>query len=160
MEVMTKRSIEKRIAASELFSALSPDFIQFVAAHARVRSFAKGEVLFHYGERADRFYLIEHGHVSVEVAAITGPALELQDLGPGAVLGWSWLIAPHTWSFQARAKTAVELLEFDGNVILAHCEEDPRFGYEVLKRFAALMSERLHFARRKMMEAWNAPGFA
>jgi CRP/FNR family cyclic AMP-dependent transcriptional regulator len=30
----------------------------------------------------------------------------------------------------------------------------------VLKRFAALMSERLSFARRKMMEAWNPPGFA
>lgn len=153
-------SIEKRVAASEFFSGLGPDFIQFVATHAKARSFATGEVLFHYGERADRFYLVERGHVSVEVAAIAGPALELQDLGPGAVLGWSWVIEPHTWSFQARAKTPVELLEFDGNAILAHCEKDSRFGYEVLKRFAALMSERLHFARRKMMEAWNPPGFA
>lgn len=152
--------IESRLAASEFFSKLGPDHVRFVAAHAKARSVAKGEVLFRYGDPADHFYLVENGHVSVEVAAITGPALELQDLGPGSVLGWSWLIAPHSWSFQARAKTAVELLEFEGRSILAHCEEDPRFGYEVLRLFAALMSERLHFARRKMMEAWNPPGFA
>jgi CRP-like cAMP-binding protein len=160
VEAMTKRSIEERVATSEFFSGLRPDFVQFVAANAKPRSFATGEVLFNYGEPADRFYLVERGHVSVEVAAITGPALELQDLGPGAVLGWSWLIGPHTWSFQARAKNEVELLEFEGHGILARCEEDPHFGYEVLKRFAALMSERLHFARRKMMEDWNPPGFA
>ena len=157
---MTKRSIEERIAASRFFAGLAPDFIRFLASHAAARSLAAGDMLFHYGERADRFYLVERGHITVEVAAITGPALELQELGSGAALGWSWLIEPHTWSFQARAKTAVELLEFDGNGILAHCEEDQSFGYEVLKRFAALMSERLNFARRKMMEAWNPPGFA
>jgi CRP-like cAMP-binding protein len=157
---MTKLSIEARIAASGFFAGLGPDFIQFLAAHAKPRSLAAGAMLFRYGERSDCFYLVEHGQVGVEVAAIAGPALELQELGPGAALGWSWLIAPHTWSFQARAKTAAELLEFDGNAILARCEQDPHFGYEVLKRFAALMSERLHFARRKMMEAWNPPGFA
>jgi hypothetical protein len=34
------------------------------------------------------------------------------------------------------------------------------FGYELLKRFAALMSERLHFARQKMMQEWKPAGFA
>jgi CRP-like cAMP-binding protein len=157
---MTKDSIERRVAMSGFFSGLPSDFVAFLADHAKVRRLEMDEVLFHYGEPADRFYVVESGHVTVEVAAISGPALELQDLGPGAALGWSWLIAPHAWSFQARAKTAVGLLEFDGHAVLAHCEEDPRFGYEVLKRFAALMSERLNFARRKMMEAWNPPGFA
>ncbi|RPI58824.1 MAG: cyclic nucleotide-binding domain-containing protein, partial [Lysobacterales bacterium] len=121
----TKHSIEKRIGASQFFSGLRPEFIELLAAHAKPRRLADGEVLFHYGERSDRFYLVERGHVSVEVAAIAGPALELQELGPGAALGWSWIIAPHTWSFQARASTAVELLEFDGNAVVARCEEDP-----------------------------------
>jgi CRP/FNR family cyclic AMP-dependent transcriptional regulator len=157
---MTQRSIEQRVAASKFFSPLPPDFIGFLAAHAIVRRLERDEVLFHYGERANHFYLVENGHITVEVAAISGPALELQDLGPGAALGWSWLIPPHTWSFQARAKTTAELLEFDGDAVLAHCEENSRFGYQMLKRFAALMSERLHFARSKMVESWNPPGFA
>jgi CRP-like cAMP-binding protein len=154
------RSTAQRIGASELFSGLQPEFVDVLAAHATVKQVPQGAILFRYGDRSDRFYLVERGQVGVEVAAISGPTLELQELGPGATLGWSWLIAPHTWSFQARAKTDVELLEFDGTGILAKCEQDPRFGYELLRRFAGLMSERLHFARRKMMEAWNPPGFA
>ena len=52
------------------------------------------------------------------------------------------------------------LLEFDGRAVLARCEQDSKFGYELLKRFAALMSERLEAARQKMMDEWNPPGFA
>ncbi|HEY8521609.1 MAG TPA: cyclic nucleotide-binding domain-containing protein [Gammaproteobacteria bacterium] len=157
---MNERSVEARIAASPLFSGLPADDIAFLARHAKLRTLEPGEVLFRYGERARHFYLVESGHVTVEVAAVSGPALELQNLGPGLTLGWSWLIPPHKWNFQARAQTAAEVIEFDGEALRARCEQDPRFGYEVLKRFAALMSERLEFARRKMMEAWNPPGFA
>ena len=153
-------SIEARVAASEFFSGLAPEFIEFLATHATMRQLREGEVLFRYGERANRFYMVTSGHVSVEVAAISGPALELQDLGPGAAVGWSWLIAPHLWSFNARAKSPAEVLEFDGAAVLAHCERNPRFGYELLKRFAALMSERLAFARQAMMQAWSPAGFA
>ena len=52
------------------------------------------------------------------------------------------------------------MLELDGAPILARCEEDPRLGYELLKRFSGLMSERLQFARRKMMDEWKPAGFA
>ena len=157
---MAESSIESRIATSGFFAGLAPDFVEFLAANATTRRLAAGETLFRYGERADRFYLVSTGHVSVDVPAIAGPALQLQDLGPGAVVGWSWLIPPHRWNFEARATARSEVVEFDGAAVLAHCEENARFGYELLKHFAALMSERLAFARQKMMEAWTPAGFA
>jgi CRP-like cAMP-binding protein len=157
---MADATIKSLIAQSELFAGLAAGFIDFLAAHATMRLVRKDEVLFAYSDRADYFYLVSSGHISVEVAAITGPELELQDLGPGAVVGWSWLIAPHRWNFNARAKSPAEVIEFDGKAVLARCEQDPRFGYELLKRFATLMSERLNLARQKMMEAWNPAGFA
>jgi CRP-like cAMP-binding protein len=158
--MMPEASIKSRIAESELFAGLAVGFIEFLAAHATVRQVRKNEALFQYGDRADYFYLVSSGHISVEVAAIAGPELELQDLGPGAIVGWSWLIPPHRWNFNARAKSAAEVIEFDGKAVLARCEENPRFGYELLKRFATLMSERLSFARQKMMETWSPAGFA
>jgi len=81
-------------------------------------------------------------------------------LGEDQVLGWSWLIPPYRWNFLARAVEESDLLEFDGGAILARCEEDPKFGYELFKCFAALMSERLAAARQKMMDQWDPPGFA
>lgn len=154
------QSIAKRLGVSSFFGGLAPEFRDFLAANAQARRLKEDEVVFRYGEPARRFYLVVDGHISVEVAAIEGPALQLQDLGPGMVLGWSWVIPPHRWSFQARAKTPAELVEFDGNAVLAECEANAKFGYELLKRFSALMSERLHFARQRMIEEWRPEGFA
>lgn len=157
---MANASIKKYLTNNEFFSGLAEESLDFLVEHAVERSLRKDEILFHHGTQADRFYLMASGSISVEVAAIEGPSLQLQNLGPGAVIGWSWLIAPYKWAFQARAEEPAKVVEFDGNAVLSRCEQDPKFGYELLKRFSALMSERLQFARRKMMEAWNPPGFA
>jgi hypothetical protein len=81
-------------------------------------------------------------------------------VGKDQVLGWSWLISPYKWNFQTRAEEDTELLEFDGMALLAQCEQEPKFGYELLKKFAGLMSVRLSVARQKMMDEWNPDGFA
>ena len=157
---MTNLPIEKYLSSQEIFSGLNPEFIGFLARCASERQIEQGHVLFHHGERARKFYLVCDGRIAVEIPAITGPTLEVQSLGEGEVLGWSWLIPPYRWNFQARAEEETELLEFDGEAVLARSEQEPEFGYEVLKRFAALMSARLDAARQKMMDQWNPPGFA
>jgi len=157
---MSDTSIRQIIADSKFFSGLGDDAIDFLTANARENQLAAGKVLFHHGDSAEDFYLLREGHLSLEIPAIEGPVLELQDIGPGEIAGWSWLIPPHRWRFQARARTAIEYLEFDGSAVLGRCEKDPRFGYELVKWFSTLMSERLDFARIKMMEEWKPLGFA
>lgn len=153
-------SIPEFIAGHEFFAGLSDDFVQLLAEFAVEKQVKKGEVLFQAGKPADKFYLLRSGQVSVQVPALVGPPLELQLLGENQLLGWSWLIPPYHWNFLARATEDTDLLEFDGQAILKRCEEDPKFGYELLKRFTAMMSERLAAARQKMMDQWNPPGFA
>jgi len=148
------------LAAHAFFSALNEDYIKLLSEFVTERQVTSGTVLFQQGKVADKFYLVRKGQVSVQVPALVGPSLELQVLGENQMLGWSWLIPPYRWNFLARAVEDTELLEFDGRAILAHCEKDPKFGYELLKRFTALMSERLNAARQKMMDQWNPPGFA
>lgn len=148
------------IAQNPFFEGLDRDILDFLAQHASKKSLAAEEVLFVHGEQADAFYLILTGRIKVEVAAITGLPLGLQELEPGAVLGWSWLIPPYRWHFQARADRPSEVLVFDGKEVRQRCEQDPAFGFALLKRFSTLMSERMEHARRTMMEAWTPAGFA
>ena len=157
---MATSTPHETISGNEFFAGLDAEAIEFLGAHCVDKQLSAGQVLFQQGDDARSFYLILDGHLSLEIPAIEGPALELQDLGPGQVAGWSWLIPPKRWHFQARARTRVALLEFDGEAILARCEADPRFGYKLIKRFSGLMSERLQFARRKMMDEWKPLGFA
>jgi hypothetical protein len=80
-----------------------PEHLAFLAGAAQPRRCKAGDVLFRQGEHADRFFLVRSGEITVEVPAIMGPALQLQKLSNGKLLGWSWLIAPYRWDFQARA---------------------------------------------------------
>ena len=157
---MNNQSIGDYISAHTFFSGLDKDIVQFLCESATEIQIKKGGILFKQGERADKFYLLREGQMSVMVPAIMGPNLEIQILSQDQILGWSWLIPPYRWSFQAQAIEDSVLIEFDGAAILAHCEEDKKFGYELFKRFASLMSERLNAARQKMMDGWNPPGFA
>jgi CRP/FNR family cyclic AMP-dependent transcriptional regulator len=159
-KIMAENDIREIIAESRLFAGMPDAAIDFLAAHSVRKHLDAGQVLFHHGARADRFYLMLDGHLSLEVPAIEGPSLQLQDIGPGQTAGWSWAIPPHRWHFQARAKTGIDYLEFDGDAVLANCEADPEFGYQVIRRFSTLMSERLDFARQRFMQEWKPLGFA
>ena len=154
------QSIEEYLSAHAFFSGLDDSFMKFLTSSVKAVQIKEGHVLFQQGKPANKFFLVRNGKISVQVPALMGPTLELQTLGEDQILGWSWLIPPYRWNFHARALEDSEVLEFDGSAILARCEEDPKFGYELFKRFAALMSERLDAARQKMMDQWDPPGFA
>lgn len=148
------------ISGHKLFANLEPGHIETLAKYSKEQQVPAGQNLFTQGQPANTFYMIVSGVVIVETPAIYGPTLTLQQLGTGRILGWSWMIPPYRWHFQARVEEDATVLEFDGSALLALCEKDPAFGYELLKRFASLMGERLESARRRMMDAWNPAGFA
>ena len=157
---MNDQSLEGYIAGQDLFSGLDGEYISWLAACAKPIEIGQNEVLFRQDEIAEAFYIVREGRISVEIPAIYGPSLTVQTMGPGEILGWSWLIPPYGWDFQAKAEEDSVLVAFDGKAVLAHCEEDPKFGYQIVKRFAGLMGGRLDSARRKMMDEWNPSGFA
>jgi CRP/FNR family transcriptional regulator, cyclic AMP receptor protein len=157
---MSNPSTTEYLSAHEFFSEFSDDLLKFLCECSSTREIKKGQVLFRQGENADKFYVVRNGRISIQMPAIMGPTLEIQTLDKDQVLGWSWLISPYKWNFQTKAEEDSELLQFDGAAILARCEQEPKFGYELLKKFAALMSVGLNAARQKMMDEWNPDGFA
>ena len=157
---MSKATIEKTLAENAFFAGLDAGAVDFLSKHAKERTVKGGEVLFRQGQHADKFYLVRSGRITVEIPAVYGPSMEIQNLGQGEVLGWSWFIEPYDWDFQARTEEDTELLEFDGDGVLQHCEDNASFGYEVLKRFTRLMSDRLTAARQRMMDTFSPTGFA
>lgn len=157
---MSASEIEDFLKGLEFFSGLDAQAISFLADCATWTRVEAGTIVFQHGEAAQRFFVIRRGRIIVEIPAIEGPSIRVQSLGPGEVLGWSWLLPPYEWSFQARAEEDAELLELDGERVRKRCEAEPSFGYDIIKRFSTLMSTRLEAARRKMMDDWCPPGFA
>lgn len=122
---------------------------------AREQTYEPGEVIFREGDPASTLYLIESGRVALESGATACPTL-IQTLGDGDVLGWSWLFPPFAWHFQARATEPTRVICCDGGHLLVQAEENPAFGYAVMRRFSQLVIQRLQATRRKLAQAQAA----
>src|SRR6266567_3832966 len=103
------------------------------------------------GEFANRFYLIESGKVLLESGAGFGDPVVIEKIGPGDLLGWSWMFPPHVWQFTARAVEPAAALFFHGTILREYCEKDHSLGYELFKRMSVVMMKRLQAARKQML---------
>jgi CRP/FNR family cyclic AMP-dependent transcriptional regulator len=151
--------VSSLLSGQTFFAELTARDLSVLADAATVRDLSPNEALVRTGDRARTFYLVCEGEIRREVPSLVGPPLVMHSIGPGEVLGWAWLIPPRRWAFVARADRPTRVVEFDGERIFEQCESDPRFGYELLKRFSRLMSDRLTQARQQMLNDWNPSGF-
>src|SRR5689334_5332597 len=110
--------------------SLSPGVQAALLENATTVRYQPGEIIFRQGAPANRFFLIEEGHVSLEACSPRHAEVPVQTLGPGEALGWSWLFEPFTWNFQARAVEPVTVLAMDAAHLLRLSNEDHDFGYE------------------------------
>jgi len=148
-------TLEPLLKEHPFFRDLAPGVIQLLTSCAKNARLEAGQVIFREGEDADQFYLIRDGRVALEVFTPRGPA-PILTISAGEALGWSWLIPPYKWRFDARATETTRALALDGKCLREKCDEDPRLGYELLKRIAGIMAERLHATRLQMLDVYGA----
>jgi CRP/FNR family cyclic AMP-dependent transcriptional regulator len=145
-------SVDALIQKHPFSADLSPHQQRILSDCAVLDHFYTGEIILQQGDPANRFYLIQQGRVGVEVWRRERGATVLQTLGPGEVLGWSWLFPPYYWQFTARALENTEALLLMAAPLRAECETDSRFGYELMKRVARVMLNRLQGTRRMLAD--------
>jgi peroxiredoxin (alkyl hydroperoxide reductase subunit C) len=72
-----------------------------------------GDIVIRQGAKADRFYIIAAGEVSVIHRTVNGDEVELARLGPGEVFGEMGILTETRRSADVRANTAVSLFALD-----------------------------------------------
>ena len=85
----------QKIAAQPFFKGLNAEHLKILAGDAMHTQFTPGQIIFREGDPANRFYLIEEGRVSLESHRRDEVPVAVQVIGPGDVLGWSWLFPPY-----------------------------------------------------------------
>ncbi|GAA1975302.1 cyclic nucleotide-binding domain-containing protein [Nocardioides panacihumi] len=148
-------TIAQDLPEHPFFAGLDPAALELVAGCATNVHFRPGEFLFHEGEPADTFYVLRHGRVSVGLRTPTDDVV-LDTAQEGDVVGWSWLIAPYRWTFDARATDDTSAIAFDGVCLRGKCEDDATLGYALLQRVVQVMSARLHSARVRLLDLYGS----
>ena len=140
-----------------LLADLTHSQLEQVAAVSNVVGFARGSTIIEEGRDADRCWLISAGTVRLETRLPNGRSAVLQTLGQGDVLGWSWLMPPYRWRFDAAAIEAVIAIEIDAVQLRLLAEEDPALGYAVSRRLVEVLADRLHGARARLLDIYRNP---
>ena len=152
---MSVKTIDALLEEHAFFSDFDSGHLGLIAGCASNVKFSAGEQIFREGESADRFFLLRYGAVAVEMFAPGKGPITIQTLHEGDVLGWSWLLPPYRWRHDARAIELTRAFAFEGTCLRRKCEDDPRFGYQLMRHFAGVISERLANAQLQLVDLYG-----
>ncbi|WP_185921801.1 cyclic nucleotide-binding domain-containing protein [Streptomyces sp. WAC06614] len=139
-----------RIAA-----VLSAEHRRRLMALAREVNFPEEAALFEEGGRADAFWIVRSGTVTLEIPmpGQRRPAT-VENLGSGELVGWSWLFPPYVWQLSAHAMTPVRAYEFDAERVRMLMDADPAFGSAFGHWVGRVLAHRLHDTRVRLMDLY------
>src|SRR6266487_2115039 len=145
------KAVESVIAEHAFLQGLKPQHLRVLADNAMRMRYDPGGIIFREDDPANRFYLIEKGKISLESHRKDEAPVSVQTIGPGDVLGWSWLFPPFYWHFDARALEPTTAIFFYGTRLREACEQDHDLGYELMKRMTQVVIQRLQATRKQLL---------
>ena len=132
------KAMDALIAEAPAFAGLAPKHLELIGGCATSVRAAAGEYLFRRTgptsstrSDTDRWrwsYTCRHVRRSRSTRCTTGTSRGL------------WLFPPHKWEFDGRAREDTALISFDGACLRGKCEADHELGYELMQRFAQVIS--------------------
>ncbi len=149
-------SLERILQEHPFVKNLSPEHIQLIVGCAKNVVFEPGQFLFKEDEEASEFYILRSGKVALEIYTPEYGPITIQTVGEGEVLGWSWLVPPYEWRFDGRAVELTRAIALDGKCLRGKCEQDPKLGYELMKRLASVFEGRLYAMRLQLLDIYNS----
>jgi CRP/FNR family transcriptional regulator, cyclic AMP receptor protein len=148
-------TLKSLVAEHPFARGLAERYLELLEGCASNVVFKAGEFIFREDQEADNFYLIRHGKVALEVYAAEAGAIPVTTLADGEVLGWTWLFPPYRAQFDSRAVELTRALVLDGKCLRRKCEEDHELGYELMKRVAQIVVERLEATRLQLLNIYE-----
>lgn len=143
-----------QLAAQPFLKGFTRQQLELMSNNAMEVEFPAGTIIFNEGLPANRFYVILKGEVALESKGgkKNGKAKLIQKIKAGDVLGWSWLFPPYQWNFDARAEKPTKAIIFFATSLRKQCENDPKYGYELMKRVSRVVIKRLQSTRFQLLK--------
>jgi len=149
--------LDRFLREHPFFAGMDDAYRKLVAGCAANAVFHAGEYIYREDDPADKFYLIRHGRVALEVHVPAKTPIIVETLKGDDLMGWSWLVPPYRANFDARAQELTRLVSLDAACLRGKMEKDSALGYELHKRFAPVVAARLAAARRQLIDLYGHP---
>ncbi|HEX9041685.1 MAG TPA: cyclic nucleotide-binding domain-containing protein [Trebonia sp.] len=145
----------KTLAGQRFLHGLQAGHLDALATAAAEVMFPAGFRIFAEGGYADKFWLVESGHVAVDMQVPGEGAAVIANVGLGGLLGWSWMLPSQKWAFGAVCVTEVKAYEFNALAVRERCAADPALSSELTMRLFKVLAGRLQDTRTTLISRWE-----
>ncbi|MEW2131982.1 cyclic nucleotide-binding domain-containing protein [Streptomyces sp. NPDC005435] len=146
------------MTTTTMTTALEPVYRERLTRCAREVSFPAGVRLFEEGGRADRFWIVRTGTVTLDLRVPGRRPAVVESLGHGELVGWSWYFGPGVWHLGGETLSPVRAWEFDAAPVRTLCAADPEFGRAVATWVGRVVAHRLHASRVRLLDLYAPYG--
>jgi CRP-like cAMP-binding protein len=154
---MTEPAVSTLLAAHPFTRDLGEEDRQALGKLATTRRFGPGQLLIQEGQAAHAFFLLVEGEVAIEVFVAGGGTRTLQTVQPNSAIGWSWLVPPYRWEFDARALTDTTAIAFGADELRGLFERRCSVGLHIVGKLLVVVAERLKGTRLQLLDLYAPP---
>ena len=146
-----------QVGALTLFSGLSREEHETLAAMATLEAHPAGTTIFREGDPPGDLYVVLEGRVTLCMRVPGQPETCFLSLRSGELLGWSALLCRRRVA-TARVVQPAKLLRLGASDLLELCESDHSIGYVFMRQAFEELADRLQSTRLQLLDMFGKPG--
>jgi CRP-like cAMP-binding protein len=132
----------ERLEGQEVFQFLRPEQLKAISDVAEVVEFAAGETIYEKDAKADHFYVVLEGQVSLRLPGTSGVSLQIDELTKGAMFGSCICFQLANYALNAQCTSDSKLLRIESATLKDLMDEDLLMGYSIQTQIS-----RIYFGR-------------
>jgi len=140
----------ERLEGQEVFQFLRPEQITAISDVAEVVKFKAGEMIYQKDTRAEHFYVVLGGQVSLRLPGQSGVSLQVEELTKGAMFGSCVCFQFVDYSLDARCTADSRLLKIESATLKELMDSDLVLGYTIQTQISRIYFHRYIDTMKKL----------
>ncbi len=140
------------VRCCELFKDLNERELEEVAKIATIEKRGAGTRIIREGTPAGALYLLKEGRVVVRMSSRDGHEVNVDELGPGSVFGWSAVLDDQLFRADIWALEDCTIVVVDGDKLKKLFDANNHIGYRAVRMIAGIVASRLEKLRSRLVD--------
>ncbi|MCW8985634.1 MAG: cyclic nucleotide-binding domain-containing protein [Thermoanaerobaculales bacterium] len=142
--------VHERLVGQEVFQFLRPEQMKAISDVAEVVEFGAGDTVYEKGSRADHFYVVLDGQVSLRLPGPSGVSIQIDELTKGAMFGSCVCFQLIDYSLNAQCTSASKLLKIESATLKELMDGDLLMGYTIQTQISRIYFNRYIDTMKKL----------
>ena len=140
------------------FAGVTNQHLKDIAMISHEKNFQKGDRLFREGNTATHLMFLKSGEINIVYVLGDGREVVADTLVSGDTLAWSAVLTPHRLTASGIGNKDGSLILIEAEGLRKLCEENPDFGYSLMREIAGTLRSRLSAMRVQTAAKVPVPG--